>query len=99
MSGESESPQELLLAQGFARHLVQWSHFRSKPHAAEGRMLYKAAALVSTRTAEGHVCAPIASLADLDSTGSTRDMLLASGVVGTPEQHMHTPLILDEQDR
>jgi exodeoxyribonuclease V alpha subunit len=67
------------------------------------QMAWRAAYEVSLAVASGDVCVPLAAVAAaLDarlSLAEAREMLLTSGIVGTPTNPGALPLILDQQDR
>ena len=95
----NHSPEQLL-AQGFADHAVAWA-LESGASADALRLLRRAAHEISLATSEGHVCIMLSDIAypgTLDSA-ERRQLLLASGVVGTPDAPGAMPLILDDDDR
>jgi exodeoxyribonuclease V alpha subunit len=100
---------EQLLADGFARHALAWAASRGAP-ASSLAPLRRAAHALSLAVSNGHVCIPLAALAQpapatddaqaprLDVAG-WRAALAASGVVGSPQARGAQPLILDADDR
>ncbi|MGE4242846.1 exodeoxyribonuclease V subunit alpha [Ramlibacter sp.] len=81
-----------ILAQAFAGQVAKWAARRgASPEAVEGVRV--AAQRVSEATSNGHVCAL------LDEVGVSREALLASGVVGTPDAAGANPLIVDDEGR
>lgn len=98
---------ETALAEGFARHVRQWSLSQGAGvEVAEAAA--RAAQALSLATSEGHVCLMLAELGDFATPAATgapadaaawRSTLLASGVVGTPDAPGSRPLILDDEDR
>jgi exodeoxyribonuclease V alpha subunit len=99
-----------LLADGFARHVGQWAAARGAS-ATAARAAAGAARALSLATSNGHVCIALAQAAtqvaaEADAAAvdpalpdDWRAALLASGVVGTPEEPGAMPLILDADDR
>lgn len=100
-TGAPRSPAELL-ASGFAARLSGWSRSQGADAAAQD-LAGQAGAAVSVATSEGHVCLTLDDLAaspDIATDPDTlRSALLASGVVGTPDQPGAMPLILDTEGR
>jgi exodeoxyribonuclease V alpha subunit len=96
-----------LLADGFARHASQWAATEGASDAAVAAVAHAARAL-SLAVSAGHVCLVLGTLAAagredepvrrLDVAG-WRATLLASGIVGTPQEAGARPLILDADDR
>src|SRR5574337_832217 len=73
------------LADGFAAHCARWAADLRAPPAAR-QAVARAAKAVSLATAAGHVCLPLAELAE--NAAEAEDLaprLLASGVVGAPD--------------
>jgi len=96
----SHSPQ-IDLAQGFAAHVVGWARRRGAPLKSL-EVLETAAAQASLATAEGHVCALLDGIAAAFpeyAIDELRTSLLASGIVGTPEENEVLPLVLDAANR
>ncbi len=91
-----EAP-DLGLATGFARYAERWALAQSASERT-ARAVHDAAQAVSVATSNGHVCVALHDLAG-DEAASLREALLASGVVGTPQEPGSTPLILDGDDR
>src|SRR5262245_19865036 len=92
---------EQALAEGFARHVVQWARERGAPDRARDA-LHTAACAVSLATASGHVCAYLADVdqaRDLFSEQRLRDALMESGIGGTAQAPDAKPLILDNDGR
>jgi exodeoxyribonuclease V alpha subunit len=89
------------LAEGFADHVVHWARERSVPdHTLDA--LRMAARAASLDTASGHVCAYLADVAAADGKldeQALRAVLLASGMVGTPQAPGAHPLIVDDDGR
>jgi exodeoxyribonuclease V alpha subunit len=81
------------LADGLARRLRVWAE-TVRPGAAGLDHLAAAARLASLDTSAGHVCADLS-----DWSAADREGLLASGLVGTPQQPDSAPLILDAEQR
>jgi len=100
MSKENTLSPEQLLAQGFADHAVAWARECGAPATALP-LLRRAAYEVSLATSEGHVCVMLSEIAHSSNqhVSDRRQLLLASGVVGTPESTGAMPLILDSDDR
>lgn len=92
---------EQALAEGFAHHVVHWARESKAPdHTLDA--LRAAARATSLATASGHVCtylADIAAAGDIPDEGALRTVLLASGMVGTPDAPDARPLILDDDGR
>jgi exodeoxyribonuclease V alpha subunit len=97
---------EQLLAEGFARHAVNWAVAQGAPaHVAAA--VARAAKALSLAVSDGHVCLMLASLVtprDEDASmpadiAGWRAALQASGIVGTPQAPGAMPLILDADDR
>jgi exodeoxyribonuclease V alpha subunit len=90
------------LAEGFAAHLAAWSRRIGADNAAQ-ELAGRAAAAVSRATSDGHVCLWLTEFTKTAAPELTpaqlRAALLASGVVGTPEQPGAMPLILDGEGR
>ena len=96
---------EQRLAAGFAGRIEAWSLAR-QPDASIARAAGQAGAALSLSHGDGHVCIDLADLMQAGDEASgpriarpSRDNLLASGVVGTPQARGAMPLILDAQDR
>lgn len=106
---DSLPPAELDLADGFARHLLDWAASLGAP-AASRAPLQRAALALARATAAGHVCVPLAALgaspappAAADDLPSLRAALLDSGVVAEARAartgaSAH-PLVLDADGR
>jgi exodeoxyribonuclease V alpha subunit len=97
-----------LLASGFAEHIVRWATEKSgtAPDARQLQVLRRAAFHVSLATGGGHACALLAEIFSSDGADGSNDefdgvrqMLLHSGVVGSPEAPGAMPLILDRAGR
>ena len=88
------------LALHFAQHAVRWARERDAPQSALG-VLQTAAYHTSLATAAGNVCTQLSEIAFDDGAdeATTRQRLLASGVVGTPASPGAMPLILDDEGR
>ena len=93
-----ESPDKSLAA-GFASQIARWA----QGDASSLRVLKLAARELSLAISAGHVCVGLAELlaipgmpADADAL---RQLLLAAGVVGTPQAPGAIPLILDPDGR
>lgn len=80
-----------LLADGFAEHVARWAR-RLGCDEGTVRALRGAAAQASVATSQGHVCVQLADT-------SARDLLLGSGLVGSPAQPGSCPLVLDAANR
>ena len=89
---------DLLLAEGFARHASQWAAAEGAP-AASVAAVARAAAALSLAVSEGHVCLLLSALADDGDVAGRRAALLASRIVGTHDAPGALPLILDADDR
>jgi exodeoxyribonuclease V alpha subunit len=102
-----------LLASGFAEHVVRWATDKNGT-AVDARRLHvlrRAAFHVSLATGSGHACALLTEIFSTDGDGpdgndgsggehdGVRQMLLHSGVVGSPEAPGAMPLILDSAGR
>jgi exodeoxyribonuclease V alpha subunit len=96
-----------LLAEGFSRHASQWAAAEGASDAAVAAVA-RAAGALSLAVSAGHVCLMLAALAAAgreDEPASRLDLagwraaLLASGIVGTPQEPGARPLILDADDR
>jgi len=97
------SPQPAqTLAEVFAAQAQRWAHVCAAPESA-CRMAWRAAYQVSLAVAGGDVCVHLdAVAAAFDarlSLAEARELLIASGIVGTPANPGAMPLILDQQDR
>jgi len=96
--GASASP----LAEGFAERIGAWARGQGAD-AATARLARDAAFALSVATQDGHVCLALDELGELGEPGdpgaAQRDALLASGVVGTPQNPSSRPLILDDGNR
>ena len=102
MSLPSSEAPDLLLADGFAGHVQAWALAQGAAEAS-GPALRHAAAELSLATSNGHVCLMLSAITacpggPADAT-AWRELLLASGVAGTPEAPGAMPLILDAGDR
>ncbi len=90
------------LAAGFAVHLAGWSRKLGADGSTQ-HLASQAAAAVSLATSEGHVCISLHELANDAAIGldraALRQVLIASGVVGTPQRPGAMPLILDHEGR
>ena len=90
------------LAQGFADHVARWAQELNAPGGLIGT-IKNAAYEASLATSEGHACAITGDLLPANSEASReaelREQLLASGVVGTPDNPGAMPLILDGDGR
>lgn len=101
------------LAEGFARHIESWAEAAATPGAADANrvcLARDAAFELSLAIGNGHVCLRLADLRDTLAAAADplqpaidlptmRGRLLTSGVVGTPEQPLAMPLLLDADDR
>ena len=85
------------LADGFARQVARWA---TPTHSA---LAAHAARQLSLATSDGHVCMTLDEIAAAFDpavpVGELRHALLASGVVGRPEEAGAMPLVLDDADR
>jgi exodeoxyribonuclease V alpha subunit len=86
------------LAEAFARHIAAWARAQQAPEAAV-QAAAQAARDTSLATSAGHVCLALGSRAGAHDLGALRALLLASGVVGTPQQPGAMPLVLDDGAR
>jgi exodeoxyribonuclease V alpha subunit len=97
----NEQPAERL-AEGFARHVERWA-IALQHEAAALHTVRHAAYHASLATSTGHVCTTLDHLADTvapsQGMAEWRQALLASPLVGTPEQLGSKPLVLDEEGR
>ncbi len=88
----------LALAEGFATQVQRWSRQTGADDTAV-RIAGRAAWLVSMALADGDVCVPLdevaASLEREFTPERLGELLLQSGIVGTPEARGAMPLILD----
>ncbi len=93
------NPQQLL-AQEFASHVIAWAKESGAPADTLG-VLRRVAYETSAATTEGHACLLLTEIADqgIQDLAILRHLLLASGVVGTPDAPGSMPLILDDQQR
>lgn len=96
-----------LLAAGFAKQVVAWTEAAARqagsmPDSRLYRTVSRAAFAVSRATSDGHGCVALSEVCageGMPDVQSTRGMLLASGVVGTPEAPAAMPLVVDSADR
>ena len=102
---DSLPPAELDLAEGFARHLLDWAASLGAP-AASRAPLQRAAVALARATAAGHVCVPLAALAaapTADDGPGLRAALLDSRVVVDAQAARSGasahPLVLDADGR
>jgi len=97
----NEQPAEQL-AEGFAQHVERWAK-GLQCEAGSLRTVWQAAYHASLATSTGHVCTTLDRLADTatppQDKAALREALLASHLVGTPQQSGSKPLILDEEGR
>lgn len=93
---------EQSLAEGFSAQVHRWARAQGGTDQA-AKAARRAAYQVSMAVAAGHVCIPLAEIAESlggdGDLGRLRDELLNSGVVGTPEARGAMPLILDGEGR
>ncbi len=75
---------EQRLADGFADHAVAWAREAGAPHTSLA-LLKQLAKAVCAATVEGHVCLYLDSFISPEKIAETRNHLLLSGVVGTPD--------------
>ena len=98
----SDTTPALILAEGFAAQVQRWSRQTGADEAAV-RAAGRAARLVSMALADGHVCVLLDEVADsLEreiAPERLRELLLQSGITGTPEARGGMPLILDDDGR
>lgn len=102
-SAPERTPEERLAA-AFADHVVRWALEQGADLAAQG-IVQRAASLVSRAVSAGHSCLGLDEFANaLQLDGSARPaistlrtQLLASRVVGTPENSGAMPLIVDTE--
>ena len=98
---KSDFSPEMLLANGFADQLAFWAdECQASPSARE--LLRRAGRAVSLATSDGHVCVMLSDIVPPSSAHSElemRELLLSSGVVGTPRAPGAMPLILDDEGR
>ncbi len=87
--------QAIALAEAFARHIATWARAQHAPEPAV-QAAARAARDTSLATSAGHVCLALDGRADCDAV---RALLLASGVVGTPQKLGAMPLVLDDGHR
>ncbi len=109
MSDMNLPEREVLLATGFAARVRDWAQAQAAQAGGTlereaGRNLYRAAWHTSRATSAGHVCLPLQQLVELESevaldVPAWRQLLLESGVVGTPAAPQACPLLLDGGDR
>ncbi len=88
------------LAAGFAEHVQRWAAGRGASMDAIA-VLKVAAEHASLATAEGHVCIPLGAVAsefEGKSADELRELLLSSGMAGTPRGE-RLPLVLDDSNR
>ncbi len=106
-TADSGTDPSQALAEGFALHIERWARVHGGD-AATVQLARRAAFELSLAIGDGHVCLPLADLRNaLAADGheaapgpaALRDRLLASGVVGTPEEPLAMPLILDADGR
>lgn len=97
----NEQPAEQL-AEGFAQHVERWAK-GLQCETGSLRTVRQAAYQASLATSTGHVCTTLDHLADTaappQDKAALREALLASHLVGTPQQPGSNPLILDEEGR
>jgi exodeoxyribonuclease V alpha subunit len=92
-------PQQLL-AQRFSDHVVSWAEASGAPDDALS-ILRRVACGISEATTGGHACLSLSDMAGqgMPELAEIRRLLLASGVVGTPDDPGTMPLIIDNQQR
>ena len=98
-SGSRQESPAALLAEGFASHAVQWATRLQSCSAEQLEQLRHAAHALSLATSEGHVCLELGDLASRTDLAELRSALLASGLVGTPEDAGAKPMVVDAQNR
>ncbi len=98
-TGSRQDTPAALLAEGFASHAVQWATRLQSCSAEQLDMLRHAAHALSLPTSEGHVCLELGDLASRTNLAELRSALLASGLVGTPEDAGAKPMVVDAQNR
>jgi exodeoxyribonuclease V alpha subunit len=90
------------LARGFAEQVERWARRHGAPAPAIAAAA-RAAHAVSLATSAGHTCLPLAdafaATLPSDDTTAARALLLASGVVTTPDHAAPMPLVLDADGR
>lgn len=115
MSNMNLPDRDVLLANGFAARVKAWAQEQARAAGREleretARNVYRAAWQTSRATSNGHVCLPLSQLAALETDEAQaaeaapdiagwRELLLASGAVGTPAAPQAFPLLLDAGDR
>lgn len=102
MSHVQFPPAASLLASGFAAQIVQWAKHHTDLTREHEVLLRELARQLSIASSEGHVCARLVDIAATNpawSVADLRDVLMASGVAGTPAHPGAYPLILDQGDR
>lgn len=102
MSADNHVLPDALLAEGFARHIVNWSEQQAAGTSVDTAMLHAMAVALSLANSAGHVCAQLGDIAACNpawQVSHLRACLHASGVTGTPSQRAAFPLILDDDDR
>jgi exodeoxyribonuclease V alpha subunit len=97
------SDAQQALAEGFASQITAWAQHHGADEVAV-QLARQAARALSLATGNGHVCLRLADLQALPSEHAStpaalRRGLLDSGVVGTPQEPMARPMILDAQGR
>ena len=100
MTAADPGPDEaaLALADGLAQQIEGWSR-QQGAGADDARLAHDAAHALCLATSEGHVCLRLGDWRSCAEAGPLRQRLLASGVVGTPQQPGAYPLILDDTQR
>jgi len=98
-TGSRQESPAALLAEGFASHAVQWATRLQTCSAEQLELLRHAAHALSLATSEGHVCLALEELAQRTNLTELRSALLASGLVGTPEDAGAKPMVVDAQNR
>ena len=100
MTAADPGPDEaaLALADGLAQQIEGWAR-QQGAGADDARLAHDAAHALCLATSEGHVCLRLGDWRSSAEAGPLRPRLLASGVVGTPQQPGAYPLILDDAQR
>lgn len=95
-----EASPEQLLANAFAAFTEVWARERDAD-SGTCAWLGLLARRLSLAVSAGHVCLPLADVAEPDwpPVDALREVLLASGLVGTVDRPANLPMVLDEDDR
>jgi exodeoxyribonuclease V alpha subunit len=102
MAEPGTRPPEALLADGFARRVLDWSRRLGAADAA-AQAVSLAARHLAERCAQGETCASLETISGLPGwplpAGESRALLLSSRVVGVVTAPSVQPLILDDEGR